>query len=162
MLFFHALIGPILVFAIFALAMAPIRFLGRNILAPMLLRFGGGLRPNWTRTMNVVRTSLGGVVVFMLVRMLIAIVQGIGETVVIYATCCIGALPVVHQFLSAPFTLFERAYSLAVLESLGPEYKLMVDPTPWPPPYPPMPPYPQGPYSPSPPYPPPPPPGYGP
>jgi hypothetical protein len=84
--------------------------------------------------MNVVRTSFGGVILFLLVRMLIAVVQGICETIAIYVTCCIGGLPVLHQVVVAPFTAFERAYTLHVLESLGPEYKLVVEPPPWQPP----------------------------
>ena len=135
----RALIGPILLVLVVSLFIAPVQFLGRNLLAPMLLKFGDGLRPCWRRTMLVVRSSSGGVLLFMLVRIGIAIVQGIGETLAIYLTCCIGALPVIHQLVAAPFTLFERAYTLAVLESLGPEYKLMIDATPWPPPYAPMP-----------------------
>jgi hypothetical protein len=90
--------------------------------------------------------------VFLLVRMLIAVVQGICETIAVYVTCCLGGLPVIHQVVTAPFTAFERAYTLHVLESLGPQYKLIVDPPPWqPPPYGPPP---QTPYPGYPPYPP--------
>jgi hypothetical protein len=131
-----ALLPPVLVMFGTSLLLAPIHFLGRNLLAPMLLVFRDGLRANWSRTMNVVRTSLGGVLLFLLVRMLIAAVQGICETIAVYVTCCIGGLPVLHQVVVAPFTAFERAYTLHVLESLGPEYKLIVEPPPWqPPPY---------------------------
>ena len=107
------LLPPILVLLVTSLLFAPINFLGRNLLAPMLLIFRDGLRANWSRTMNVVRTSFGGVLLFLLVRMLIAVVQGIGETIAVYVTCCIGGLPVIHQVVAAPFTAFERAYTLA-------------------------------------------------
>jgi len=140
-----AALPPIVVLLVSSVLLAPIHFLGRNLLAPMLLLFHDGLRANWSRTMNVVRTSFGGVVVFLLVRMLIAVVQGICETIAVYVTCCIGGLPVLHQVVVAPFTAFERAYTLCVLESLGPQYKLIVDPPAWqPPPYgqPPQAPYP--------------------
>jgi hypothetical protein len=100
----------------------------------MLLRFHDGLRASWSRTMSVVRNGFGGLLLFLLVRMLIAVVQGICETIAVYVTCCIGGLPVLHQVVVAPFTAFERAYTLHVLESLGPEYKLIVDPPPWQPP----------------------------
>ena len=144
-----AVLPPVVVLLVSSLLLAPIHFLGRNLLAPMLLIFRDGLRASWSRTMNVVRTSLGGVVLFLLVRMLIAVVQGICETIAVYVTCCIGGLPVLHQVLVAPFTAFERAYTLRVLESLGPEYKLIVEPPAWqpypqppPPQYPGYPPYP--------------------
>ena len=147
-----AVLPPVVVLLVSSLLLAPIQFLGRNLLAPMLLLFRDGLRANWSRTMNVVRTSFGGVVVFLLVRMLIAVVQGICETIAVYVTCCLGGLPVIHQVVTAPFTAFERAYTLHVLESLGPQYKLIVDPPPWqPPPYGPPP---QTPYPGYPPYPP--------
>jgi hypothetical protein len=113
----------------------------------MLLKFGGGLRVNWARTLDVVKTNLGGVVVFLLVRMLIAFVQGIAEQLAVFVTCCIGGLPVIHEVVCAPFHAFERAYTLRVLESLGPEFKLIVDAPPWQPP-PAAPPYGQGPYPP--------------
>ena len=151
----YAVLPPIVVLLVSSMLLAPVHFLGRNLLAPMLLTFRDGLRANWSRTMNVVRTSFGAVLLFLLVRMLIAVVQGIGETIAVYITCCIGGLPVLHQVVVAPFTAFERAYTLHVLESLGPQYKLIVDPPPWQPP-----PYgqpPQGPYPGYPPYPPPPP-----
>jgi hypothetical protein len=55
--------------------------------------------------------------------------------------------------VTAPFTAFERAYTLHVLESLGLQYKLILDPPPWQPPYP-QPPYGQPPPAPYPGYPP--------
>jgi len=132
----YAVLPPIVVLLVSSLLLAPVHFLGRNLLAPMLLTFRDGLRASWSRTMSVVRTSFGGVLLFLLVRMLIAVVQGICETIAVYVTCCIGGLPVLHQVVVAPFTAFERAYTLHVLASLGPEYKLIVDPPPWqPPPY---------------------------
>jgi hypothetical protein len=134
--YFWAVLAPIVVLLVSSLLLAPVQFLGRNLLAPMLLLFRDGLRANWSRTMNVVRTSFGGVALFVLVRMLIAVVQGICETIAVYVTCCIGGLPVLHQVVTAPFTAFERAYTLRVLESLGPQYKLIVEPPAWqPPPY---------------------------
>ena len=151
--YFWAVLAPVVVLFVSSLLLAPVQFLGRNLLAPMLILFRDGLRANWSRTMNVVRTSFGGVALFVLVRMLIAVVQGICETIAVYITCCIGGLPVLHQVVTAPFTAFERAYTLRVLESLGPQYKLIVEPPAWQPP-----PYgqpPQAPYPGAPPYPPP-------
>jgi hypothetical protein len=126
-----ALLPPVAVLLVFSVLLAPAHFLGRNLLAPMLLKFGDGLKANWARTLGVVRASFGGVLLFLLVRMLIAVVQGICETIAVYITCCIGGLPVLHQVVSAPLTAFERAYTLRVLESLGADYKLVVDPPPW-------------------------------
>ncbi len=131
----RALVGPLLLAVVFGLVLAPVRFVGRNILAPMLLRHGGGLRAGWARTMAVVRASVGGVAVFMLVRILISIVQAIGEIVVVYATCCIGGLWVVHETLAAPLLVFERAFTLFVFESVGPDYKIVAETPPWQPPY---------------------------
>jgi hypothetical protein len=138
--FLRALVGPFAVFILLALVMAPLQFLGRNVLAPMLLKFGGGLRANWSRATAVVRAGFGGVLVFLLVRIGIAIVQGIAALIVVYATCCIGLLWVIHQTLMAPFEVFERSYTLFVFESLGPDYKIVRDPPP--PAYPPYPAYP--------------------
>jgi hypothetical protein len=124
----YALVPPIIGIVVVVLISVPFAFLGRNVLAPMLLACGGGLRANWRRTVSVVTTSPGGVFLFMLVRMLIAFVQGIAEVLAIYCTCCIGWIPVLHQTICAPLNAFERAYTLRVLESLGPAYKLIVDP----------------------------------
>jgi hypothetical protein len=133
----YAVVPPFLGIFVVALVSAPFAFLGRNVLAPILLAFGGGLRANWRRTASVVKTSVGGVFLFMVVRTLIAFVQGIAELLAVYCTCCIGAFPVLHQTICAPLKAFERAYTLRVLESLGPAYKLIVDaPRPQPPPNP--------------------------
>jgi hypothetical protein len=135
MAYLRALAGPILLAVVFGVLLAPVHFVGRNVLAPMLLRHGGGLRAGWARTMAVVRASVGGVAVFMLVRILITIVQAIGEIVVVYATCCIGGLWVVHETLAAPLLVFERAFTLFVFESVGPDYKIVAETPPWQAPY---------------------------
>lgn len=122
--FVVAMIGPVVAMIVFALLTAPLHFLGRTLLAPMLLKFGGGLRPNVERTIGVVRASPRGVAMFLLVRIGIAIAQGIAEVILNTGTCCMGALPVIHQAFTAPLHVFERAYTLCVFESLGDEYRM--------------------------------------
>jgi hypothetical protein len=45
-------------------------------------------------------------------------------------TCCIGFLPYVHHVVFAPYYVFDRAYSLYMLESLGPDYQMIATPVP--------------------------------
>ena len=40
-------------------------------------------------------------------------------------TCCVGFLPVIHQTIMSPYYVFERAWGLNVLASLGPDFDLI-------------------------------------
>ncbi|HSQ64183.1 MAG TPA: hypothetical protein VLM85_13245 [Polyangiaceae bacterium] len=131
-----------------------IQALLRNFVAPLMLRFDETCTASWRRFFGAARGNWGAIFLFFVIRAGLGIAVGIVTFVLVMCTCCIGALPVLNQTLLAPWFVFERAYGLYAIESLGPEYQMMQ------PIVPPGPPVPPGGFYPPPaaPYPPPPPP----
>ena len=62
---------------------------------------------------------------FLVIRFAYFIAFGIASVLIGCVTCCIGFLPVIHHTLFAPFYVFDRSYSLYVLESLGPDFRII-------------------------------------
>jgi hypothetical protein len=85
--------------------------------------------------MDVLRTSFGTVLLFGLFRAVVAMVIVSAEIVVVLATCCIGAIWVVHQTLCAPLLVFDRAFTLCAIGSMGPDYLVVSGTDQDPPPY---------------------------
>ena len=61
----------------------------------------------------------------MVIRFLYLIPFAVAAALAGCFTCFIGFLPIVHHTLFAPFYVFDRAYSLFVIESLGPEFRII-------------------------------------
>jgi hypothetical protein len=119
------------------LACIPFALVGaftRNFVAPVMLKEGLGARDAWKRFWAVGKSHVGAIVLFFLLRFLVSLGAQILATIVGFVTCCIGFLPVLHQTIMAPWYVFERAWSLEALASLGPEFDLVVR-TPQPPPW---------------------------
>ena len=123
------MIAPIAGLAIFAvlllLPIAIVSALGRNFVAPIMLKHDIGAREAWKRFWAVAKGSVGQLFVFFLLKMLIGAAAGIVGALAGLITCCIGFLPVVHQTIMAPFYVFERAWSLQILASMGPEFDMI-------------------------------------
>ncbi|MCU0693443.1 MAG: hypothetical protein MUF54_18790 [Polyangiaceae bacterium] len=119
-------LGPIVLVWV-ALLMIPgiVSTLLRSFVVPLMLRLGVPCTDAWRHFARIVRDSVGPLVLFVVLRGLFAIVFGFVNLLVILLTCCIGALPVINQAVTAPYHVFERAWSLLALRSLGPEYDLM-------------------------------------
>lgn len=118
------------------LPLAIVGGLGRNFVAPVMLKHGVGAREGWRRFWGAARGNVGGLVVFFLVKVLFAMIAGVCGVVAGLLTCCLGFMPVLHQTLMAPWYVFERAWTLEILASLGPEFDLRAAPPPpaYPPP----------------------------
>jgi hypothetical protein len=108
-----------------------IGFVARNFLAPIMQHFDCGVGEAWRRFKSI--ANAGAIGLYVLVRIGVGFVAGIAAVLVTYCTCCIGALPVLHQTIMAPFFVFERAYTLAMFRAAGPEYENMLQapPPPW-------------------------------
>lgn len=86
--------------------------------------------------LGIVRANLGSFVIYVLLKIVFAIVTGITALLAGCFTCCLGFLPVIHHTLLQPLYYFERAWSLCLLRQAG--YDLF--PVPAPPEPPPLPP----------------------
>lgn len=67
------------------------------------------------------RGRLGSLVIYLLFRLIISVLAGVVGMTVACLTCCVGALPVIYQTITAPLHVFVRSWTLAILEQLGPE-----------------------------------------
>jgi hypothetical protein len=110
-------------------ALIPFSIVGeltKSFVSPIMLKEGVGARDAWKRFWPVAKEHLGGLVLYFVLRVVFWIGATIVGTLAGFITCCIGFLPVLHQTIMAPWYVFERAWALEVLASLGPEFDLMV------------------------------------
>ncbi len=136
-----ALVLAMVPFGVVGLALAAVfgalQSLIRNFVAPMMLRFDLAPGAAWTRLRQLAPGSAGAIALFLLIRFGLGLGVSVVGTALVFCTCCIGALPVLQQTLLAPWYVFERAYGLHVLDSIGPDMKMLVplpDPAAPPPP----------------------------
>ena len=83
---------------------------------------------------DLAKAHPGGFVLYLVLRLLFAIVAGFGVFCLGCATCCIGfccmAIPVIGQVLLQPLYIFNRSFPLFFLRSLGPEFDVFSPATP--------------------------------
>jgi hypothetical protein len=129
-------VGAVLVFV----AMV-VQTLLRNFVAPVMERCHMGAGAAWSHFSGAASGHWGSIFLFFIIRFFLGLGATIVAFVVVFCTCCIGAVPVLHQAAMAPWYFFERAYGLYAIESLGPGMKMFEDiPQPAYPAYPPYPP----------------------
>lgn len=97
----------------------------RNFVAPLMYKFGEDCTVAWKRFGTIAKANVGPVIVFLVMRFCFGVGAAILAVLVVLLTCCVGALPVVHQALMSPYYVFDRAWSLYALGGLGPEFELM-------------------------------------
>ncbi|MBN9160885.1 MAG: hypothetical protein BGO98_42075 [Myxococcales bacterium 68-20] len=119
------LIGGLALVALVALIpLAIVKSLGRNFVAPIMLKHEIGAREAWTRFWSLGRGHVGSIVVFWLIGAGFTLVAGLAGIVGALVTCCLGFLPVIHQTMMAPYYVFERAWTLEILASMSPDLDL--------------------------------------
>lgn len=125
---FDALLPLIVVLALVALVavipLAIVKSLGRNFVAPIMLKHEIGAREAWKRFWSLGRGHVGSLVVFWLIGAGFGLVAGLAGIVGALVTCCLGFLPVIHQTIMAPYYVFERAWTLEILASMSPDLDL--------------------------------------
>jgi hypothetical protein len=97
----------------------------------------------WRRFRVMSSGNVGPILLLFVIRFAYFIGFGIVAFFVGCLTCCIGFIPYIYHTLFAPFYVFDRAYSLHAIESLGPGYGMFTPdysesapPAPAPPEYP--------------------------
>lgn len=96
-----------------------------NFVAPLMFHFDVSCMEGWRRFRELARGNVGPILLFLLLKIVYTFVYGIAVQFGCCFTCMLGVLPVVHQILFSPFFVFERAYSLYVIGSVGPEYVIV-------------------------------------
>ena len=129
------IVGLGLLFLVWAIGINLFSILLRDFAAPLQIQLdvscGRALGVAWA----LVRANLGTFVIYVLLKIVFAIVAGITSLLAGCFTCCLGFLPVIHHTLLQPLYYFERAWSLCLLRQAG--YDLFPAPPPGPPPLPP-------------------------
>jgi hypothetical protein len=105
--------------------LAIVKSLVRNFVAPIMLRDGTSAVEAWRKFWSVGKNSVGPMIGFLLLRAVVEIAAGMLGLAVGYLTCCIGFLPVIRQTQMSPWHVFERAWSLEVLASMGPGFDVI-------------------------------------
>lgn len=102
-----------------------ISLLLRDFVAPFMFHFNVTCMAAWSMFGGLVWGNIWALHVFYFMRMVIGVVGGIVGFFAGCLTCCIGFMPVIRQTLLAPIYVFDRAYSLHVIASMGPEYQMI-------------------------------------
>ena len=126
-----AALPAILVLVAFGLAVGIVNVLQRNFVTPLMWHFNLPVMAAWSHFGRIAQGNVLTIFLFIVIRFFYHIPAMVVAMLVGCATCCIGFLPVISQTLLAPFYVFDRAFSLFVLSSLGPDYNMVpsyVDP----------------------------------
>jgi hypothetical protein len=122
------ILGALFCIGIVLLPLMAYRCLVRNFVFPLMVGKNLSSRDAWQLFRGAARGKVGGVLLFFVARFLIGMAGGMVALVSTLITCCIGALPILHQTVMAPFYVFERSHALYTLASLGPELSLLETP----------------------------------
>ena len=116
-----ALLGLGLFWLVWSLAMLLFRDFG----VPVMMVTGCSAGEAGRRVCDIVRNRPADSMLFVLIRVGIAIILGLCMIVVSLATCCVGALPYVNTVLTLPVLVFRQSFVLECLRELAPEYNLL-------------------------------------
>jgi hypothetical protein len=113
------LAASIVALLLFALLGALLGIALRDFVAPLQwssrLPCGGALR----LFLGIAAAHPGVFIVFVLAKMVFAVLSGVTAMLVGCVTCCCGLMPVVRQTILQPLFYFERRWSLELLADLG-------------------------------------------
>jgi len=104
---------------------AVIRSLLHCLVAPVALHKEISCTEAWRRVWQVSHGKRLAIVLFLLLRMVYHMGFNMVSFIVAICTCCISTLPFVYQVVFAPFYVFDRSYSLYILEAISPEFSLI-------------------------------------
>ncbi len=123
------LLVPLVLVALLAIIpLAMVKSLGRNFVAPIMLKYEIGAREAWKRFWAIGKDHIGSILLFWLIGFGFAIVAGFATIASGLLTCCLGFLPILHQTVMAPYYVFERAWTLEILASMSPDFDMRAVP----------------------------------
>jgi hypothetical protein len=111
-----------------AILVALADLLVRDFVTPVMVLHRIDLLGALEKSMDLWRDRLGTLILFLLFRLIISVLAGVVGVTVACLTCCIGALPVIYQTITAPIHVFVRSWTLAILEQFGPEWQSISKP----------------------------------
>ncbi|MBI4556414.1 MAG: hypothetical protein HY706_02430 [Candidatus Hydrogenedentes bacterium] len=121
---------PLLILAIIAsLTFALIEVLLRSFIVPIMYRQNQSCLVAWRTFAHVFHDNYLPILGFLGLRLAYTFGFAFVALFACCFTCTVGAWPVIHQTLFAPYYVFDRAFPMYMLESLGPQHCLF-DPMP--------------------------------
>ena len=97
-----------------------------DFLVPIMWLRGCRALGAWPELRALLCANPGVFVLYVLVKILIAVVIGFFVCVAVCATCCIAAIPYLGTVLLLPLFVFHRSYSIHFLSQFGPDYAALV------------------------------------
>lgn len=120
---FFSLLPFLAIFLPLALLISLADLLVRDFVTPIMVLYRTDLLGAVEKSRALWRGQLGNLALYLLFRLIIAVLTGVVGVTVACFTCCIGALPVISQTITAPLHVFVRSWTLAILEQFGPELR---------------------------------------
>lgn len=109
---------------------ALVTYIANELLAPIMYLRGMRMAEAWKELRRIGRGNFWSFVLFGFMQVVIGMLYGVLTIPAVCCTCCIGALPVIHQTILQPILMWMRAYPLYFLAQFGPEYAMPLWPGP--------------------------------
>jgi hypothetical protein len=122
--FLLALAPQILFIVAMAFCFGFVELLLRSFVMPLMYKDDLYCLEGWKGFRSLAAGNIAALCVFFVIRFAYHIPFAIATFMVGLFTLLLGFLPVIHHTIFAPFYVFDRAYSLYAIESLGPEYAI--------------------------------------
>ena len=120
---------------VFSIVFGVIQAIAEDFLVPLMYLRGTGVGPAWREfRLGILKGNAGSIVVYFLMRIVLGLAAGVVMAAGMCVTCCIAALPYLSSVIFLPVFVFVRSYSLYFLKQFGPQYALVVELPPAPPP----------------------------
>lgn len=113
------ILGLVLLALIVTLAGSLFSVFLRDFVAPLQWREGLACGAAASRAADLLRPHKGALALYVVLKIVYALVLGIAVLMAGCLTCCCAFLPVICQTALQPLFFFERAWSLCLLEQLG-------------------------------------------
>ncbi len=110
------------------IAYSLVMFALHNFVAPLMFHFNATCGEAWGMFFAIARENPGQMLLYLIIKIVYRFVFGTVSSLALVCTCCLAGLPVIGHALLSPFYVFERAYSLYIIGSLGPEYAIVQEP----------------------------------
>jgi len=118
-----ALIAGILIWIPLGIFLALFNFFLKHFMVPvMYIERCSAIEAMGVAWRELVAPNLGPVILYILMRILIAIAIGAIAFLATCLTCCIAAIPYIGTVILLPLYVFDQSYSLYFIEGFGPQW----------------------------------------
>jgi len=124
---FFPWIGAMIAVVLFGMAWSVGLLLYRDFGVPILYVENCSATEAAVRVWDIIRRSPGQCMLYLVARIILAVVSGMLGGAILVATCLFASLPYVGTVLTLPLWVFRQSFVLDCLSQLAPEYRLWRD-----------------------------------